>query len=151
MNFGPSETDLQAVEPATQPTHVVNLSNLIQRVVTFNYSVVKIGERTHGQMLSAPEADWLKTALKEEADELKDATTLVDQVDACGDAIIFAIGGMARMGLTPLDIDRVLHAIMDANFEKKAGVKPGREGAPDAVKPEGWVGPEERIKVILNV
>jgi predicted HAD superfamily Cof-like phosphohydrolase len=72
-------------------------------------------------------------------------------VDACGDAIIFAIGGMARMGLTPLDIDRVLHAIMDANFEKKAGVKPGREGAPDAVKPEGWVGPEERIKVILNV
>ena len=129
---------------------VVNFSNLIQRVVTFNHAVVKIGTRAKG-MLSTDEANWLRKALNEEATELLDATTLVDQVDACVDAVIFAVGGLVRMGLTPLEIDRVMHAVMDANFEKKAGVKEGREGAPDAIKPEGWVGPEDRIKGILNV
>lgn len=105
------------------------------------------------------EARWLSLALKEEADELTDASwgaekfdeqaTVVDQVDACLDAAIFAIGGLARMGLTREQAEACFHAIMDANFEKKAGVKPGREGAKDAVKPEGWVGPEARIKEII--
>lgn len=141
-----------------------DFSNLIQRIVTFNHTVVNIGSRGKAPLTPA-EASWLSSALKEEASELTDAWTsasgtnpeeeareaLIGQVDACGDAVIFAIGGMCRAGLTPLEIDRVLHAIMDANFEKKAGVKPGREGAPDAVKPEGWVGPEARIRGILNV
>lgn len=148
MNFGPSEEELKAT---TDPAHVVNFSNLIQRITTFNYTVVNIGERAHCQGLASKEAEWLKTALCEEAQELVDAPSVVEQADACGDAIIFAIGGLVRMGLMPLEIDKVLHSIMDANFEKKAGVKPGREGAPDAVKPEGWVGPEARIKGILNV
>lgn len=148
MNFGPSEAELKA-SPATPPP-VINFSNFIQRVTTFNHTVVQIGERTRGQMLSTKEASWLKTALTEEAEELEIATNLVDQIDACADAVIFAVGGMVRMGLTPRDIDRVLHAVMDANFEKKAGVKPGREGAPDAVKPEGWVGPEARIAEIMK-
>jgi predicted HAD superfamily Cof-like phosphohydrolase len=126
-----------------------DFSNLIQRITTFNHTVVMIGERPKA-MLQSDEANWLRKALNEEATELLDATTRVDQVDACADAVIFAIGGMVRMGLTPIEIDRVLHAIMDANFEKKAGVKPGREGAPDAVKPEGWVGPEDRIREIIG-
>lgn len=142
----------------------IDFSNLIQRVVTFNHTVVNIGPRGKAPLAPA-EASWLSSAFKEEADELTEAwksvpgtnpeaeacEALIGQVDACGDVIVFAIGGMCRAGLTPLEINQVLHAIMDANFEKKAGVKPGREGAPDAVKPEGWVGPEARIRKILNV
>jgi predicted HAD superfamily Cof-like phosphohydrolase len=122
---------------------------LINRIQIFNHVVIGIGNRAKAALPEA-EAKWLSGALKEEADELLDAKTLVDQVDACGDAVVFAIGGMIRMGLTPRQILRCINAIMDANFEKKAGVKPGREGAPDAVKPEGWVGPEQRIKEILH-
>lgn len=105
-----------------------------------------------------PEANWLRQALEEEAKELIESYTscsdqtekLVAQVDACVDAAVFAIGGLVRLGLTPRQITDVFHAVMDANFTKRAGAVAGREGAPDAAKPEGWVGPEERIKEILD-
>lgn len=132
--------------------------SIVERVFDFNKQVVGVDVPTLRPM-PQEEARWLSLALKEEADELTDASwgaekfdeqaTVVDQVDACLDAAIFAIGGLARMGLTREQAEACFHAIMDANFEKKAGVKPGREGAKDAVKPEGWVGPEARIKEII--
>lgn len=124
-------------------------------VSRFNRDVVKIGERSL-YFLGAPEAKWLATALREEADELLQASgsddleeRFIGQVDACIDAAIFAIGGLSRLGLSPQQAKACFEAVMAANFEKKSGVKAGREGAPDAVKPEGWVGPEDRIKEIL--
>lgn len=135
-----------------------NLS-IVERVFDFNEQVVGV-DPPGIRPLDPAEAGWLSSALKEEADELTDASyggddpsgeeeMVVDQIDACLDAAIFAIGGLARMGLTREQAEACFHAIMDANFEKKAGVKPGREGAKDAVKPEGWVGPEARIKEII--
>lgn len=132
--------------------------SIVERVFDFNKQVVGV-DTPCIRPLSLGEAGWLSSALKEEADELTDASwgaekldeqaTVVDQVDACLDAAIFAIGGLARMGLTREQAETCFHAIMDANFEKRAGVKPGREGAKDAVKPEGWVGPEARIRGII--
>lgn len=132
--------------------------SIVERVFDFNEQVVGVDVPTLRPLAQA-EAGWLSSALKEEADELTDASwigtpsdvqeAVVDQVDACLDAAIFAIGGLARMGLTREQAEACFHAIMDANFEKRAGVKPGREGAKDAVKPEGWVGPEARIKEII--
>lgn len=134
------------------------MQDLINRVYDFNDTIVKIGPRPL-QMLSQSEAGWLRQALEEEAGELTDsfdlppsldnADQIVAQADACGDAIVFALGGFARAGITSEQAGQILHAILDANFEKKAGVKEGRTGAADAVKPEGWVGPEERIREIL--
>lgn len=139
------------------------MNTIISSIFEFNRRIVKIGDREL-KPLDRQEALWLSKALKEEADELLGAMmdgipltanqdpkeVLTEQVDACIDAAIFAIGGLARLGLTSLEAELCIMSVMDANFEKKAGVKPGREGAPDAVKPEGWVGPEARIKEILR-
>lgn len=125
---------------------------LFKRVFLFNEAVVKIARRPL-QPLKPQEKDWLVMALREEATELSDSTNLVDQVDALIDSIIFATGGLYRLGLTEEQALQCFHAVMDANFEKKAGQKPGRivGDVADAVKPAGWVGPEERIRGILNV
>jgi predicted HAD superfamily Cof-like phosphohydrolase len=95
---------------------------------------------------------WLSKALREEVQELQDAVTTADEVDALVDLVIFALGGLYRMGLSPDQARECFTAVMEANFEKKAGVKPGREvsGVADAVKPDGWVPPEERIEQILE-
>ncbi len=137
-------------------------NNIIESVFRFNRDVVKIGDRLM-HPLTPDESRWLKSAIQEEGEELLGAfysltvenptlkDVLVDQIDACVDAAIFAIGGLARMGLTEQQAEACFLAVMAANFEKKAGVKPGRQGAPDAVKPEGWIGPEARIRSILDV
>lgn len=139
------------------------MNTLINSVFKFNRQVVGIGDRPLHH-LSNSETSWLSGALKEEAEELGQALVevvtpdgdpepreaLIGQVDACIDAAIFALGGLARLGLTEEQAEACFLAVMAANFEKKAGVKPGRTGAPDAVKPEGWIGPEARIKEILN-
>ena len=143
------------------------VSLIVSRIFDFNKSVVGINRPTL-RPLPLTEAVWLRTAICEEGNELHDDTVkftgpqgtlplteedrqdlIVAQVDACVDAAIFAIGGLARLGLSRTQAEAVLHAVMDANFEKKAGVKEGRTGAPDAIKPEGWTGPEARIKEIL--
>lgn len=121
-------------------------------VYKFNKEVVQIGDREL-RKLSAKEKQWLVGALKEEADELSLAVEMEDQVDALVDSIIFAIGGLARLGLTEQQAQECFAAVMAANFEKKAGVKATRavDGVADAIKPQGWVGPEQRIQEILNV
>lgn len=146
------------------------LNYLVDLVFRFNREVVKIGDRPL-YPLPLSETRWLRGALEEEAGELEEALdppsrlegsgasviddpeiareALIAQVDACGDAVIFALGGLARLGLTEKQATLCLLAIIAANFDKKAGVKPGREGAADAIKPKGWVGPEARIRQIL--
>lgn len=126
--------------------------NVFESVYVFNHDVVGIGERKLGS-LTTGELGWLTTCLQEEAIELQDSVQLVDQVDALCDSIIFTIGGFARAGLSPEQAEKCIMTVMAANFEKKAGQKAGRvvEGVADAVKPEGWVGPEFRIADILGV
>lgn len=142
--------------PTTQPS---DLEGVVASIFRFNREIVKIGDREL-KALPTPEMTWLAKCLTEEAGELEDAhfelgdkpeDELVSMVDACADSVIFAIGGLARMGLTEAQAILVLQAVMAANFEKKAGQKAGRAiaGVSDAVKPEGWVGPEARIKEIL--
>lgn len=127
---------------------------MITRVFDFNAQVVGIQPRLLGTITPEhPEIGWLVGVLQEESQELAEAGNLVEQVDALVDSIIFAVGGLYRLGLTDEQALKCFHAVMDANFEKKAGQKEGREveGVKDAVKPEGWKGPEARIKEILNV
>lgn len=127
---------------------------MLTRVFDFNAKVVGIEPRRLGEITPGhPEISWLVGVLQEEAQELAKAETLVDQVDALIDSIVFAMGGLYRLGLTEEQALECFHAVMDANFEKKAGQKKGREveGVKDAIKPEGWKGPEARIKEILNV
>jgi predicted HAD superfamily Cof-like phosphohydrolase len=102
-------------------------------------------------MLDRANVEWMKKALHEEVQELEDATSIVDQVDALLDACVFALGGLYKIGLTVEQAHACLDAIMDANMEKKAGVNPNRAtvGVIDATKPDGWVPPEARMHKIL--
>jgi len=124
---------------------------LIHSVFKFNKEVVNI-ERSRISRLEESELKWLVGVLKEEADELQEALTVVDQVDALIDSAIFAFGGLYRLGLSEEQARDCFMAVMAANFDKKSGQKTGRiyEGVSDAVKPQGWVGPEARIADILN-
>ena len=133
------------------PPQMFVANHPVDRVFKFNREVVGVEELAHPQVLSVEESDWLHSALAEEVKEFDDGKgNLVEQVDACIDAAIFALGGLCRMGLTEDQARRCFDAVMDANFAKKAGVKGGRSGAKDAVKPEGWIPPEERIWFILR-
>lgn len=125
---------------------------MLPRVFEFNQEVVKVSHRPAPAILEPAEKEWLVQVLREEAQELEDAEDLVDQIDAVIDSIIFGIGGLYRLGLSREDALACFHAVMDANFQKKAGQKEGRAiaGVADAVKPEGWVAPEARIRAILE-
>lgn len=92
--------------------------------------------------------------LREELDELHDAWMEEDHVglvDAYADLLYVLLGGVEESGF---DIEPMFGAVADANDEKidwRAG-KPfvTREDG-KILKPEGWVGPEERIAYLLGV
>ena len=75
----------------------------------------------------------------------------VRSVDACIDASYFALGAMARAGLTASQALLCFQAVHEANMTKKAGVVASRGdmGVTDAVKPAEFVPPEGRIYEIL--
>ncbi len=124
---------------------------MIETVFKFNREVVGVSGRAL-KPLDISEKAWLITALQEEIGELHHAKSLVDEVDAVLDLIIFAIGGLARMGLTETQAEGCFKAIMLSNFAKKAGQKETRkvEGVPDAIKPAEWVGPETKMEQLLR-
>jgi len=124
---------------------------VFNRVFEFNQIIQQVLSRKP-EPLTGKEKDWLLTCLKEEADEFEIALDRIQQVDALIDSMIFAAGGLFRMGLTAKQAEDCLNAVMDANFLKKTGQKESRvfEGVADATKPEGWIGPELRISQILE-
>ena len=94
--------------------------------------------------------------VRRQAHLVENANSEVLQVDDSIDAIIdlkyFAVGVLYKMGLSPDMQKACCTAVHSANMEKKLGTVAKRavEGAADAVKPEGWVSPEERIIEILD-
>ena len=87
--------------------------------------------------------------LEEEIEELGQAyiaKDLVGAADALADLIYVAIGTAHMMGI---DMDKVFKVVHAANMRKLRGMTK-RGMAYDAIKPEGWVGPEAEIKAILD-
>lgn len=140
------------------------------RVVAFNKAILGIEQRTPAPMSDNEHKITIK-CLREEVNEYIDAyfTCMRDDngvghdasydakhvahmVDAMIDNIYFAIGAMYKMGLTADQIRRCFNAVDDCNVQKKLGKNAKRDtGAADAVKPENWVGPEEKIvKIIME-
>lgn len=78
-------------------------------------------------------------------------TTLISEVDildkAC-DAIIFAVGTMTKLKLSPEQIEQALHIVMDANNQKLINVK--HDAAGKVVKPVGMTPPEFLLKNVLD-
>lgn len=71
----------------------------------------------------------------------------VDRFDKAIDAVVFAIGSMGKLGLTPQQIQRGLLVVNQANVQK-LGMPVDEHGK--KIKPEGFVGPEEQLQKILD-
>ena len=71
----------------------------------------------------------------------------VDRLDKACDAVVFAVGSMAKLGLNPQEITKALNVVMHKNFEKLGAPKDefGKQ-----LKPEGWTGPEPELQKILD-
>jgi predicted HAD superfamily Cof-like phosphohydrolase len=89
--------------------------------------------------------------LQEELDELKNAMTADDVVDALVDLCVVAIGTMDALNI---DADEAWDRVHHCNMMKKVGIKESRPnplGLPDLIKPEGWYPPTHVDNVgILN-
>ena len=87
--------------------------------------------------------------MEEEIEEMGQAyidKDLVGVADALADLVYVALGTAHMMGI-PFDaVFRVVHA---ANMQKQRGMTK-RGMVYDAIKPEGWVGPEAQIEIILK-
>lgn len=82
--------------------------------------------------------------LQEELGEFIQAASTGDIVgvsDALADLVYVALGTSIQMGLP---FDDIWHAVQSANMQKVRGMTK-RGNKVDAVKPEGWVGPEAAI------
>ena len=67
-------------------------------------------------------------------------------VDKYLDAVVFPIGALAKMGLTHQDITHLLNVVTDCNMKK---LTVGTDSEGKQLKPDDWVGPEEKIKAYL--
>ena len=70
----------------------------------------------------------------------------VDRLDKACDAVVFAIGSMAKLGLDQHAIKKALNIVMKANFTK-LGQKVDHAGK--LGKPADFVGPEAELQALL--
>ncbi|MHB8098099.1 MAG: nucleoside triphosphate pyrophosphohydrolase family protein [Sulfuricurvum sp.] len=83
------------------------------------------------------------TTLKFSVPKLAD----VDRLDKACDAVVFAVGSMAKLGLDPNQITRALNVVMKANFTKLGFP---RDEYGKQTKPPNFVGPESELQRILD-
>ena len=71
----------------------------------------------------------------------------VDRLDKACDAIVFGVGSIAKLGLTPSQIHQALNIVMDAN-QAKTGCPKDAEGK--LMKPSNFPNPEPRLQELLD-
>lgn len=89
--------------------------------------------------------------LQEELDELKEAQSPDDIVDALIDLCVIAIGTLDAF---QVDSHKAWYEVLRANMAKEVGVNSKRSNLfelPDLIKPPGWVAPNHNDNVGLLV
>ena len=71
----------------------------------------------------------------------------VDRLDKHIDAIIFCLGSIYKLGLTPQQTARAIDVVANANLAKLTA---GQDSNGKQQKPDGFVGPEEQLQLILD-
>lgn len=71
----------------------------------------------------------------------------VDRLDKAIDAIIFAIGSIAKLGLTPQQIATAISIVTSANLQKLSMPK---DEFGKLTKPVDFVGPEAQLQALLD-
>ena len=77
-----------------------------------------------------------------------ESITEVELLDKACDAVVFAVGTMAKLGLNHAQITRALNAVMQANLTKLKDPVMGSDGK--LGKSGGFVGPETKLQEILD-
>lgn len=127
-------------------------TDLVDQIFDFNEQIIGVGNPVLNVLTNA-QYDWTIRAYSEEVREFGDAfreQDLLKMVDANLDLIYFAIGTLKKMGLTREQVRACMTAVHEANMTKKRGQVAARGNSDqDAVKPETFVPPEERMGKIL--
>ena len=71
----------------------------------------------------------------------------VDRLDKACDQVVFAVGAMAKLGLSAQQITKALNIVMHKNFEK---LECPKDEHGKLTKPVDFVGPEEDLQRILD-
>ena len=71
----------------------------------------------------------------------------VDRLDKACDAVVFAIGSMAKLGLTPAQIVEAMNIVTEANLQKLSMPK---DEHGKLTKPANFVGPETKLQALLD-
>ena len=71
----------------------------------------------------------------------------VDRLDKACDAVVFAIGSMAKLGLNPHQITKALNVV---NYHNRQKLSMAKDEHGKLLKPEGFVGPEPELQKILD-
>ena len=74
--------------------------------------------------------------------------TDVDRLDKACDSVVYAIGSMAKLGLSAQEITQALNIVMDKNLEKLKNKSYDAEGK--LLKDPSFVGPEAQLQVLLD-
>jgi predicted HAD superfamily Cof-like phosphohydrolase len=71
----------------------------------------------------------------------------VERLDKACDAVVFAVGSMAKLRLNAQEITQALNIVMKYNNMKLSAPKDefGKQ-----MKPEGWTGPEPELQLLLD-
>jgi len=94
--------------------------------------------------------------LREEVTEFVEAShagNRVEAFDALLDLVYVAYGTAMMMGITEGQWDRGFRIVHNCNMRKEraTSVEQSKRGSSlDVIKPEGWLGPESTLKVILE-
>lgn len=133
------------------------LDSFLKAVLRFQQDIIGIPIPKVPTALSRKRGLGRIEHLQEELDEFKNALPidllsmgdLEEQADAMIDIIYIALGGLCEMGVTP---GPVFNEVQRANMDKIQGSldkRPGNAGH-DAIKPEGWHGPDI-ARAMLNM
>lgn len=123
-----------------------------QQVKEFNEEIINLKTVDRACSLGAKRLDWFLNVINEEAREFEEAWKKADTIgmlDALIDMAYFLLGRVYECGFTEAEWDKCFAAVHECNMTKRKGNK-GRGSDDDAVKDVDWVGPEERIREILN-
>ena len=71
----------------------------------------------------------------------------VDRLDKACDAVVFAIGSMAKLGLTTAQIVEAMNIVTEANLQKLSMPK---DEHGKLTKPANFVGPETKLQALLD-
>lgn len=120
------------------------MARMMSKVEEFNREVIDLPIPETPTILNTDRAAWARTALMEEVDEFSSACEdgdVLEAADGLIDMAYFALGRLIEMGIPP---SVLFDEVQRANMGKVRGQlskRPGSMGF-DAVKPEGWKGPD---------